>query len=488
MEDSGLHFIGRQLEDWQAWRNNDTAPQSQCSKAMVDFLKSEGLEDMEVFFRRHGFTTLRALNSLEPVERAVMLVKSREYWECLGLVPTDVKQTLNKLFGERAPSYALFNGNNVWAMHGGGMLSTAPAMPHANTYGHLLQAQPQVSLNMAEPQEDDTLLRRSLEPAVVRAGRVVGMQAVELCFQLLRRADDLARACAHVTAQALGSICIDKEVHRRLPREQKEILKDAKRAVRDALLFRIVATCPGLDSRDAVERNLEEALRYTPCSDDTSSQVMNGHRRLIEEDVSRQKWRYSVGFDYIAFPVYFFCGEEKKSPLKANLPPQSRKLFCLGLGEELAGGPPPRNRIALSPERRAADNGQQHQAAGSASSMGGSGPETIPAMAPFDPMQPNSSDPVCPHHADPPDYHEHHEKTTPMHVEPEFACPLGSAAAEKPAQTRSLPPVRRWRDGEELAELKKMVKELARELKEVNSNVQKLLHDRKNDIDEGSVE
>lgn len=183
-------------------------------------------------------------------------------------------------------------------------------------------------------------------------------------------------------------------------------------------------------------------------------------------------------------------------------PSHTIKLFNLGACEELAGGPPPKNRIALSPERRAQEAAsssqgtqqqqQQQQAAGTAAE-GGSGSQVDAAAGSsmamptlVDPMGPSSSDPVLPHPADPADLHEQ----VPMLVRPSFVCPAGLESSmlqtEKPTHCRSLPPARRspgprsrvTENGLQMAQMIEMMKAMTHQLQEVKAQVGKLQQDR----------
>ena len=149
--------------------------------------------------------------------------------------------------------------------------------------------------------------------------------------------------------------------------------------------------------------------------------------------------------------------------------------------EELAGGPPPKNRTASSPGCRT------QEASGSGGGVGsqqgcqqprttqGIGERTAAGteqlaisktiLALFDPMGPSSSDPILPQPADPAHFHEYQE---PMFVEVSFASPPGhevSQTAEKLTERRSLPLARRppglrSRDAGHSAELAQMMQML----------------------------
>ncbi len=421
----------------------------ELSAALKHKLAEEGLLDMGVLLRYRGIRTLRALESLETTERAVLLCKCRELYELLGIFPTDLKKTLNTLFGD-VPQQGMFH-SSPWAMQSGAMPYMHPQWAGHGGWGHHA-SNPGGPEPLTEPLDDDTHLKRTLGAALLGAREIVGWERYTECLRRLRRSDELVVASCLEAAEALAALGIRKEDVR--DRERKEALKAAKKAVRDVLLWRCTGNALGLDSREALVRAFEEACRHTHCDENTVSQLTNGYRRIREE---------------------------------------------------LAGGPPPKNRIATSPARRTQEGsgsgggaGSQHggqqplttEGIGESTGEGtqrSAGPKTIPAL--FDPNGPSSSDPVLPHPNDPPDFHEH---PGPMLVQPSFACPPGLEPpdmfqnAEKPTERRSLPPTRRSpgprsRDAGhslQMAQMMQMMKAMTHEVQEVKAQVGKLRQER----------
>lgn len=249
------------------------ASPGQSSQALHEKLKEEGLEDMEVLLRYRGIRTRRGLDALEPTERAVLLCKSREFYELLGIFPSHLKNTLNMLFGDY-PQQDMFQGSPwaymhpQWAGHGGwGYQQTRPGGPEP----------------MTEPLEDDTYLRRILGIALLGAREIVGWERYTECLRRLKRSDELVVASCLEAAEALAILSIKMEVVRTWPRERKEALKAAQKAVRDVLLWRCAGKALGLDSREALIRAFEEACRHTDCNENIISQLTNGLRRIREE-------------------------------------------------------------------------------------------------------------------------------------------------------------------------------------------------------------
>ena len=374
----------------------------QLSDALKHKLAEEDLLDMEVLLRYRGIRTLRALESLETTERAVLLCKSRELYELLGIFPSNLKNTLNKLFGD-VPHQGMFNVS-PWAMQSGALPYMHPQWAGHGGWGHhaLPASRPGGPEPLTDPLDDDTYLKRTLGAALLGAREIVGWERYTECLRRLKRSDELVVASCLEAAEALAALGIRKEDVR--DRERKEALKAAKKAVRDVLLWRCTGNALGLDSREALVRAFEEACRHTHCDENTVSQLTNGYRRIREE---------------------------------------------------LAGGPPPKNRIATSPARRTQeasgsrleepsnqgeDPRQQHTETKDAGNNQAD-PNRVPQH--FDPNEPNSGDPVHPHPADPADLHTQ----GPVLVQPSFACPPGLESSmlqgEKPTERRSLPPARR---------------------------------------------
>ncbi len=91
----------------------------QLSNALRERLAQGDLLDLEVLMRYRGVRTLRALESLETNERALLLVRARQLYELLGIFPSNLKKALDRLFGNEAFGAGLFGEN-------GRVLSTNP--------------------------------------------------------------------------------------------------------------------------------------------------------------------------------------------------------------------------------------------------------------------------------------------------------------------------------------------------------------------------
>ena len=140
---------------WAAWRSqtfaqlahqhgqsiahqySDVPPsnEQQTSDALKHKLAEENLLAMGVLLRAWGIRTLRALESLETTERAVL----RELVEELGTFPRNLKNALalNKLFGD-VPQQGMPQGSS-WDMQPGTMPYMYPQWSGHGGWGHLYE-------------------------------------------------------------------------------------------------------------------------------------------------------------------------------------------------------------------------------------------------------------------------------------------------------------------------------------------------------------
>ena len=400
-------------------------PNGGLSDALRQKLAEEDLADMEVLLRYRGIRTLHALESLEPTERVVLLCKARLFYELLEVFPSHKKIALNKLFGD-VPQQGMYQGSRR-AMQASGQ----PYMTQQWASAPIGWSQQLAALSqrpgglepLTQPLPDDTFLKRTFGVALLGAREIVGLERYEECLRRLKRSDELVVASCLEAAEALAALGVrSKDVREK---EMKAALKLAKKVVRDILLWRCTGNALGLDSREALIRAFAEACGHTHCDENTVSQLTNGYRRIREE---------------------------------------------------LAGGPPLRNRSAASPvdttqvgggtDGAAGCQGGQQQlqlqataiaalegggARGSGSQAAAEGLKTGPAL--FDPMAPCTLDVVLPHPAD--------------------------AANAFPGKGRSLPPNRRSpgprsRDAVQslqMAKMMEMMKVMTHHLQDVKAQI-----------------
>ena len=421
--------LAYQPEQSTAWRYSDV-PRSngELSEALKHKLAEVDLLDMAVLLKYRGIRTLRALESLETTERAVLLCKSRDFYELLGVFPSHVKNTLNKLFGDVPPQGMCHS--NPWALRSG-------AMPY----------RPGGPEPLTAPLDDDSLLKRTLGAALLGAREIVGWERYNECLARLRRSDELVVASCLSAAEALAALGIRKEGV--IEREHKEALKAAKKAVRDVLLWRCTGLALGLDSLKALVRAFEDACRHTRCDENTISQLSNGYRRVREE----------------------LAGGPPPKNLIASSPARRTQE---GSGSGGGAGSQHGRQLPRTTEGCGESIGEVTRRPAS--------PKIIPGV--FDPNGPSSSDQVLPHPDDPADFHEH---SGPMLVQPSYACPPGLELdmlhnVEKITERRSLPPARRspgarsrsGGDSLQVAQLIQMMTAMMNQIEDLKSQVDKL--------------
>ena len=237
---------------------------------------------------------------LETNERAVLLCKARELYELLGILPSNLKNALDQLFGEngRVPvrpgcvsaSVAPAFVSPLWAGAGGSGSSSSgdwcfvgprPAGPARVGPGPV--SSPQVA-ELPAAAVDDTHLKRTLAASLEGAREIVGAERYAECVRRLRRSEELVVASCLEAAEGLAALGARKADIR--DRDKKEQLKAAKQAARDVLLWRCTGSALGLDSREALVRCFEETCRHTNCDENMVSQLTKGYRRIKEELVA----------------------------------------------------------------------------------------------------------------------------------------------------------------------------------------------------------
>ena len=236
---------------------------SDLSPALVHKLAVLQLEEIALLCRYRNLRTVGALWQLDAGERKLWLIAARRQYELLGVFPSNIKNNLEKLFGpivypeEHIPS----------GLHG--------------TYAEIWQQQQQQQVPFPEPPEplvDDSSLRRSIGENLLALRPYIDDDRYAECVHRLRRADEHAVAALSETAEALAAISVQ------FPEGSREfdVCKDAKRVMRDFLLFRAVSTCPGMDSTPALQKAWLRACQYTrwPCELNIDSQMQNALWRI----------------------------------------------------------------------------------------------------------------------------------------------------------------------------------------------------------------
>ena len=276
---------------------SDVPISGQLSLALRDKLEAEDVLDLEVLLRNLGLRTLRALRLLEANERASLLVKAQALFLLLGKYTSNLRRALGILFdncnytsplppgavGAAESAAARSNPAFVdpaWAEGSSSSSSSSSSSDAINRVGLGLVAS--VNIEMLPVLEDDTRLKKDLFESVAAVRGTIGEERYAMVVLHLNASADLVMAACAKTAEALAALNMDK-VELQNQRDKKELLKAAKKSVRDVLLWRSVGSVLGMDSREGLVACFENACRYTNCDDNTVSQLTNGYRRIKEE-------------------------------------------------------------------------------------------------------------------------------------------------------------------------------------------------------------
>ena len=100
----------------------------------------------------------------------------------------------------------------------------------------------------------------------------------------LQRSEELVYASAIEAAEGLAALNMHRSDLR--DRWKKELVKAAKKAVRDVILWRCTGCALGLDSREAMVRAFEDVCHHTACDENTISQLTNGYHRISGKPVA----------------------------------------------------------------------------------------------------------------------------------------------------------------------------------------------------------
>lgn len=266
----------------QAQEVNDDVPQlaSEVSLALRARLAREDLSDLEILLRKRGVRTVRSLLALETNDRAVLLSKARQLWEILGLLPNGLNTSLARLFEAEAGIPSLKAGGNS-SSSSTAAPSSGPLWAGRVDAGGSRGRQAAQWLELPVPAPDDSQLNRELPRALYCVRDIVGRDRFNEAIRRLNRSTEQAVSSTLEAAEALSALSIRKEEVR--DRERKELLKAAKKAVRDVLLWRCFGSSLGLDSREALVRSFEHCCHQAGCDENTVSQLTNGYRRVKEE-------------------------------------------------------------------------------------------------------------------------------------------------------------------------------------------------------------
>ena len=140
--------------------------------------------------------------------------------------------------------------------------------------GH--QSAPLLELPVHAP--DDSKLTKDLPEDLRKVCKIVGSNRYNTAIRCLSRSAEQASSSTIAAAEALSLISIPKTEIR--SREDEALLKDAKRTLRDVILWRCFSCSLGLDSFEAVKRTFEHCSHHARCEKDIVSQLTNGFGKL----------------------------------------------------------------------------------------------------------------------------------------------------------------------------------------------------------------
>ena len=292
--------------------NDVPCENGQLSEALNLRLAEKDLLDLATLLRYRGVRTLRALESLETNERAVLLCKARDLCALYGIFPSNLKKALDNLFGDEAACFGTSRVGCTWPLQPGSVGATACAMPasarasasplwaggggFSSSSGDWCSAHPRPAgpapvgpVPVPSPQveelpaaaEDDTRLKRTLAASLEGGREIVGRERYAQAIYHFRRSEELVVASCVQAAEAVASLTMLKED---LPDKViKELCKAMMKDARDVLLWRCTGSSLGLDSKEATARIVEDALKPTSCGANLHSQIMNGYKRIKEE-------------------------------------------------------------------------------------------------------------------------------------------------------------------------------------------------------------
>jgi hypothetical protein len=276
--------------------DDDRPVGNNISPALLRRLVQNDLADLAVILRYRGVRTLATLSRCDMPERAVVLSKARQLWDLLGFFPSSLKIAIHQLFDADGLPVGEFTASSASRMplepgivgarnNAAGSSDTAnaavPQLAEAAAANPDIPALPLIR-ELPSPLDDDTKLVKSVTVTLQNVREFVGERRYYECIQHLLLSDEAAALSALEAAEALAALRVPKEDLRNKPVE-KELLKAAKKDVRDFCLWRSCGKVGGLDSRESLVRQFVAATQETACDENTVSQLTNGWERITEQ-------------------------------------------------------------------------------------------------------------------------------------------------------------------------------------------------------------
>ena len=134
-----------------------------------------------------------------------------------------------------------------------------------------------------EPAPDDSEIARDLPKHLYKAKEILGVQRYNDVIRHISNSTDQIVSSTVEAARALAVLGSVTKSEVGPSRDKKELLKAAKKSVRDLLIWRCFGITLGLDSKEAWIRSFEHCSRLAGCDQNTVSQLTNGATRLHKE-------------------------------------------------------------------------------------------------------------------------------------------------------------------------------------------------------------
>jgi hypothetical protein len=296
---------------------------NQASPALKRRLEGAGLLDLDIVLQYRGVRKLCSLNSLDTNERTVLLDKARNLFELLGksTFMSSLKGAVDGLYdlpepkegtpvaahacrGPLAPG-PVANEEHARGTTSPGLLwrpgsssSDGAASEAARTWaaGDTGQSpQPHLAHATTLPAalEDDTQTAKDLAAALGGVRHIIRPEKMNEAIRRLLNSNRDAKSSVREVAVALAALNVPKK---ELPdKVTKDLLKAAKKAVRNVCLWRAAGTVMGMDSTEALVRAFQAATQGTDCDDNTVSQLKNGHRSVTDNHAAKAASQRAVG-------------------------------------------------------------------------------------------------------------------------------------------------------------------------------------------------
>lgn len=288
---------------------DDVPELNQLSPALKARLVAQDVQILEILLLQRSVRTIRALEALDTNEKSVLLVKAWALYKVLDMFPSHLRTALPNLFGN---SGALSNTSNcAWPLQPGTVQTAPPAASSSPVYvapewrrdssgsggssssgGTLHKAglrptgpvpMATVAIELPPVTENDSELRKEIFHTLGAVKQLIGEDHHSQAVRCLRHSEELSMASCMVAAEALAVMSVKKDGWNR---DMKELLKAAKKSLRDLIVWRSCGKELGLVNKEAVHTCFVDACRHTNCDENAMSQLRNSYQKLVEEGLN----------------------------------------------------------------------------------------------------------------------------------------------------------------------------------------------------------